>query len=234
MPMTAVNTTFTQSKLLPLYEPCDAIELQVNLTPSTVFAKGQLLELATSANDVQTITAPGSGAYTLTITNPLTGLSGTTISTAFGASDATVQTNINTVLAATGGGTATVSSLAVTFSGALAARPVPLMVYAGTAGGSVAHTTTGASTGCYQTYTTGPAKAILPYACATDSAGRITLGAAATGGYIGAETLPSIGAYFTGIFDTSKIVGMDADAVTDLGRLLSGTYASGVLVVTGP
>lgn len=234
MPMTAVNQTFTQAKLLPLYVAHEAIELPINLIPSTTFVKGQVLEpLSASANDVQTITAPGSGTYTLTFTNPLTGLSATTAAIAYNANDAAVQSALQATVTATGGGTVAVASLAATFSGALANRPVALMTYGGTAGGSVAHTTTGATAGTYQAYASGTAKCILSYSCATDASGYITFGTAATGGYWG-ETHRSVPAYFTGIFDTSKLTGLNTTSAGHLGKLLSGSVSSGVLAVTGP
>lgn len=236
MPQTAVQSTYTATKLLPLYQYGEAMELDVNLAPSLTYPKGQVLgQITSAANDVQTITPPGSSTYTLTFTNPLTGTSGTTTALAFNAVDATVQAALQSVVTSTGGGTVTVSSLAATFSGALANTDVPLMT---ASAGSVAHTTIGRSAGTYGKYNdslsdgTNIAKCILPYDCATDGSGRVTLGGQSGGGIWGETTL-WVPAYFSGYFDTSKLTGLDAAGVVDLGRLIAGSVSSGILCVTG-
>jgi hypothetical protein len=91
-----------------------------------------------------------------------------------------------------------------------------------------------ATPGTFRAYVTGAAdgsqvpKAILKYACATDAAGNITFGGAA-GNAFGLPAEKCAPAYWAGTFRTTDLVGLDAGAVTALGRLISGTLANGVL-----
>jgi hypothetical protein len=254
MPQTTVADRFAIQKLLPLYRPQDAIELPINLAPGSTFTQGTVLGRigTTSANDVQTISDTGTitaGTFTLSGTNPITGATFTTAAIAYNAAASAVATAVSTALGVTGatvtggGGALPGADTTLTFSGTLAGMPIPLLTAnnAGLTGGTlaVAHTTVGHSLDTYAAYVDGnsdgtqTARCILPYACATDSAGNITLGTSATGGFYG-ETMSSIGAYFAGYFDTSQLTGLDANGVTDLGRLISGTVTAGVLAVTGP
>jgi hypothetical protein len=242
MPMNAVVQRYSIQKLLPLYRGEEAIELPINLAPSTVFPQGAVLgRIGTaSANDVQTLTGTATGGSA-----PLTVLGRPTAPVAFNAPAAAVATALAAVVGAgnvvaTGGPLGT-APVVVTFQGALAASPVePIAVGAGLTGGTitVAHTTVGRTLDTYTLYVDGAAdgsqtaRCILPYRCATDGSGNITLGDTPGGGYYG-ETMPSIGAYFAGWFDTTQLVGLDPNAVADLGRLISGTVAAGVLAVTG-
>jgi Bacteriophage lambda head decoration protein D len=72
------------------------------------------------------------------------------------------------------------------------------------------------------------AKAILAYDVTTDASQNVTLG----GGEHG-ETQPSAPVFIKGYFRTTELTGLDAPAVTDLGRITSGSLADGVLCVTG-
>lgn len=73
------------------------------------------------------------------------------------------------------------------------------------------------------------ARAILPYACATDASGDITLGSA-SGGDDRQHTLPTVPVYVGAAeFHTTDLTGLDAAAVADLGRLVQGTVADGIL-----
>lgn len=69
----------------------------------------------------------------------------------------------------------------------------------------------------------GVARAALSRACTVDAQGKVTIddrGAAVREVY----------AYFSGYFDTTDLVGLDAAAVNDLnGRLIYGTVANGVI-----
>lgn len=224
MPMNTAVQTYggPTAKITPMYDSEDARVLPINLPPSVTYPAGQLLIQATaSVNDVQTITAPGSGTYTITFTNPLTGRSGTTTALAFGANDATVLAALQLVVTATGGGTVAVSSLAVTFSGLLAARPIPPMTVSA---GSVAHTTTGTTAGTATAYAgSGAPIGILEYACTTDSAGNITQS------NFPFSSQPSTGMFVSGTFSCADITTLDANAVTKMGGLLlSGTVTSGI------
>lgn len=224
MPMqTAIQTYGPSGKLTPLYNSESARVIPVNLPPGVTYPSGQLLVQTTaSVNDVQTITAPGSGTYILTFVNPLTGLSASTTALAFGANDAAVLAALQIAVTASGGGTVAVASLAVTFSGTLAARPIPLMT---TTAGSVAHTTTGTTAKEYTAYTgSGSPSCILEYPTTTDASGRTTAG---TGAFFG-STQPYVTAFYSGTFNCADLTGLDANAVTKMGGLLvAGTVTVG-------
>ncbi|MCD9188245.1 MAG: head decoration protein [Pyrinomonadaceae bacterium] len=67
------------------------------------------------------------------------------------------------------------------------------------------------------------AKAIAMYDFTTDSSGKVTIANETNVTY---DTAP---VYVAGTFRTNELTGLDAAGVTDLGRLLSGTVADGVL-----
>jgi hypothetical protein len=194
----------------------------ITIAPGLTLAKGSLMipGSATAVNDVQTITAPGSGTYVLSGTNPLTGVTFSTSALAFGANDAAVQTAINTALTASGGGSVTVASLAVTFTGATAGMPVILMT---ASAGSVAHTTTGATSGQHTLYAgSGTPTCILQYDTTTDTSGQVV------GGEWGQRT-PYAQAYFAGEFYGADIPNLDSAAVT----AMKARFLTGSLGVTG-
>jgi hypothetical protein len=249
MAQSTAQQTYSVSPLLPLYSEAEypAPVLPVNLQPSTVFARGTVLGLiASSANDVQTLTVTGTptgGTITVSFTDPITGAA-TTFSLAFNSSTASSQTAIRAAIGnsdvAVTGGTLPGSTNIFTFSGRYAGLPVPPMTVATNAltGGtspaaSFAHTTTGRSAGTYGAYTDGgttdPAVCLLKYACATDSKGRVTFGTAATGGVEGQGALTAP-AYFGGIFSTAELTGLDAAGAVNLGGVfLDGNSTSGTL-----
>jgi hypothetical protein len=254
MPMPSPVTQFSTNKLLPLYAlQRFVLELPINLAPSTTFARGLVLgQITGSAADVQTLTltgVPTGGTITLTGTNPLTGQPFTTAAIAFNANAATTAAAVqaalgNVGITVTGGGGPLPGATTLTFGGTAANVPVPALALGTNAltGGTtptatIAHTTIGRSAGTYAAYASGNgdgtqvAKCILPYACATDASGNITMGATASGGFW-QQTSPSIDAYFKGHFDTTQLVGLDAAGAANLGRLVSGTAAAGVLEVT--
>lgn len=70
------------------------------------------------------------------------------------------------------------------------------------------------------------ARCLLAYDVSVDAGGLITVG----GGEQGEKSL-GCPAFFSGWFATSELLGLDAPAVADLGRLISGSLTSGVLVV---
>jgi Bacteriophage lambda head decoration protein D len=87
-----------------------------------------------------------------------------------------------------------------------------------------------ASPGTYRNYLSGSAdgsqvaKVILEYACTTDAAGLITWG---NGEYY--ERQSGTPAYYSGTFQTADLVGLDAGAVSALGKLISGSVTDGIL-----
>ncbi len=67
------------------------------------------------------------------------------------------------------------------------------------------------------------------YTCQTDAAGQIAYSSTQTTDEWG-QTSDVAGMFVTGTFDVSKLVGLDAKAVTDLGRLRWGTTTAGEIV----
>jgi len=72
------------------------------------------------------------------------------------------------------------------------------------------------------------ARAISQYDVVVDGSGNHTIG----GGDLG---WTEVGApvYLNGLFRTTELVGLDAGAVTSLGRLVSGSVADGILAMNG-
>lgn len=70
------------------------------------------------------------------------------------------------------------------------------------------------------------ARGIAQYAFTTDGSGKVTI---ANEKGVTYDTAPI---YIEGVFRTTELTGLDAAGVTDLGRLLSGTVANGVLKMT--
>jgi len=224
MPMqTPIQYYGPSTKLTPLYDSEDARIVPTNLPPGVNYPAGQILvQSAQSVNAVQTITAPASGTYVLTFTNPLTGLSASTTALAFGAIDATILAALQLAVNASGGGTIAVSALAVTFSGTLAARPIPLMT---TNAGSVANTTAGTTAKTFGAYSgSGSPSLILEYPTTTDASGNTS---PATGAFLG-SVQPYATAYRSGTFECADLTGLDANAVAKMGgNIVSGTVTSG-------
>jgi hypothetical protein len=239
---------FSNDVLMPMYRPQDAMELSINLAPSIVYPKGQiLLPAASAANDVQTLTIGGSptgGTFPLTVTNPLTGVT-SVLTVNFNSTVAQTQALINKAFPSgnvtVSGGTLPGATQVFTSTGALASMPVPLMTAAttgltgGTPTAAVVHTTTGKSPMTFSPYTgSGSPTAILPYTCSTDAAGKISFASQAGGGVYFGETYPSCPAFFTGVFDSSQLVGYDNNALASFGRDLGPTASGRLIVLTGP
>jgi hypothetical protein len=244
---TLPTAIYTNDQLEAAYgDKLPALELPVSLADGT-YLRGTLLgrSTAVAANEVQTITITGTptgGTFTLSFTNPWTGEVETTAAIAYNAAASAVQAALLALnafesgdLVASGGafpGTAVV----ITFGGRYANRPVTAISATGSfTGGSspavaVAETTAGVvPVGTFGRYATsnsdgtGTARAILKYGC------RVVLGRIYRLGDHG-EGLLDAPAFFTGAFDTSKLVGLDSDAVTDLGaRYLYGDATAGIL-----
>ncbi len=75
------------------------------------------------------------------------------------------------------------------------------------------------------------AKALLMYDISVDDAGNITLTDTATEAQDRGETYDSVPVYERGVFNTADLTGLDANAVSDLGRLLWGTTSAGELAL---
>jgi hypothetical protein len=237
----------TAIKLLPLYDPEDAMELPVNLAPNTSFVRGTVLGQTTSAaNAVQTLTVTGTptgGSITITVVHPITGQT-LTFDVPYNASTATTQaairaTAIGANVTVTGAGVLPGNTHIFTFNTDLASMPVPLMTVTTNAltGGTtpaatIANTTTGVTANSFGTYADGgaggldTARCILAYDCVTDGGGNVTLGTVTAGLGERGYTEKYAQAYFKGTFKVTDLTGLTAAAVADLGRLLSGTYNS--------
>jgi hypothetical protein len=98
-----------------------------------------------------------------------------------------------------------------------------------------------ASPGTYGPYATGNVDGtqnpthVLQYDCITDASGNVTIGSSVTAGASEwGQTQKGAPAYASGLFATGDLVGLDAGAVTKLGRLIQGTVTSGRLLIYGP
>src|SRR5437763_1487183 len=96
-----------------------------------------------------------------------------------------------------------------------------------------------ASPGTYGPYATGNVDGtqnpthILQYACITDASGNITFGAGPAGTAEWGQTYKGAPAYRSGEFSCADLVGLDAGAVTKMGRLLQGTVTAGRVLIYG-
>jgi hypothetical protein len=239
---------YTGRKLVPLYDPLRANELPVNLVPNVRFERGRILgHITTPTNDVQTITITGTptgGEAIIAYQEPYGGGTGL-FTLPYNANAATAQALIRAVVGphvTVTGGALPGTPLVVTASGSFVYMAIGLMsVVSHTLSGgtnpaiTIAHTTIGGNTGQFGHYdAAGPdnglrtARRINAYEATTNSAGDITFGPVAVEGYHG-EVFPGATAYVSGYFDTKELVGLDATAVGQLGRLIHGTVADGVL-----
>jgi hypothetical protein len=76
------------------------------------------------------------------------------------------------------------------------------------------------------------ARCILAYDVQTDAGGLVTLSAtAAQAGGEHAQKYRTAEVYTAGYFKTTDLTGLDAAGITDMGRLISGALADGVLRV---
>lgn len=243
----AATRRYTGQGLIPSRWPELSKTAAIRLAPGT-YPEGQALgqySTITNTNDVQTITVTGTptggNIYLLfngSVIGPL----------AYNAAAADLQTLLNACpqigLDANGnpnavasGGAFPGSALIITFSGTQMKwmyQPLITIQANNLTGGvapaaSVAHTTAGgAAGGLYGKYAdanadgTGVGRGILKYACVVDTYGNITVG----GGQWG-ETSFTATMYNRGVFDSSLIVGVDANFVTDVnGRYITGGSAS--------
>jgi Bacteriophage lambda head decoration protein D len=74
---------------------------------------------------------------------------------------------------------------------------------------------------------------VLQYACATDASGNITFGSVAGSSEWGLVS-KAAPIYMNGYFRCEDLVGLDANAVTKMGRLIQGTTTSGEIAIYGP
>jgi hypothetical protein len=242
--------TFGQSQLQPYYDPKNAREIPVNLVAGT-YLPGQVLGQVTDVpvDAVQTITTTGSptgGTFTLAgqpitypesaTTDPLS--STCTVAQMQAAMDALYGVG-NTICSGTA---LPAGSIAITFTGDLAAQPVTALttIDTGLTGGSTPHsvvtqTTVGVgNTGSYGAYATGHGdgtqlpKGVLRYGCTVDSAGNISISNEIPG-----LTQLSAPMFWAGTFRTDDLVGLDSGGLAAWvgAHLVEGTIVSGVVVI---
>ena len=75
------------------------------------------------------------------------------------------------------------------------------------------------------------ATALMKYSAVTDSAGLATYGSSPNSGGEWGFQRYNVPAFFNGVFNTADLIGLDATAVSQLGRLWNGTTTSGRLKV---
>lgn len=236
----SATNTYTGGPLQPSRTPEEAKTTAVKLAVGT-YAKGTVVaqrDTLTAANDVQTMTVTGTptgGSFKLSFNGQVTA------AITYSTTDATLQANVTAALEAlsnvgTGNVTAASSSsgtvVAITFQAALGNIEQAALTFfqnsltgGSSPNASFARTTRGrAAGGLFVAYDDarsdggGVAKGVLPYSVVVDERGGHTVG----GGEWGAGQL-SAPVYFAGTFFTAELVGLDANGVADLGKLLTGT-----------
>ncbi len=241
MATNALNT-YAGEGLQPYLFPEEAKTSPVVLAGGTTYVAGRVLGLVpgtgTAVNEVQTVTITGTptgGTFKLSFAGQ------TTSAIAYNASAATViaaleaLSNIGSGNVAGGGGALPGTAVTITFQGALAGVNVPMMLTADVAltGGTspaiaVTETTAGKPAAGYWTNYddslsdgTQVARRILRDAVETNPDGSIKQenGASITG-------RKEATSYVSGTFLTSELIGLDAAAVTDLGRIIAGIPAT--------
>jgi hypothetical protein len=232
---------YTGGCLQPSRTPEEAKTGAVRLAVGT-YPKGQVIaqrDAVTAANDVQTLTVTGTpteGTFHLSFQGKVTAL------ITYSQTDATLQANILAALEALenigAGNVAVVSSgsgtsVAITFqgkAGSIEQAPLSFEVNGLTGGSSpnasFARTTLGREVGgTWVKYDDarsdggGVARAVLSHGVTVDSHGFHT----ASGGEWGDQKGLSAPCHFAGTFHTAELIGLDANGVADLGKLLTGT-----------
>jgi len=243
MPIAASNV-FSGARLDPLYDFEDALTLPFNYVPNSTILKGTVLGAVTAAvNEVQTLTiAATGGTYTISYTDPISGVVKTTAALAFDALAATIAAALNAagVLGASGVAVTSTGPWTITFSGTLYAGKAQPLLVPNTAlltggGATIVRATAGAAAGVLKAYASGNsdgsqvAKAIAQYDMFIDISGNVYLGVTSAISQWG-EVRRDAPAYVSGTFDTTQLVGIDATALSSgLWRLISGTVAAGVV-----
>lgn len=224
----------TSSKIKPQSDPAMLSPIAIRLPGGVTYSAGQVLEevSAAAANEVQLLTVDGTptgGTFVLGYPS-LNGGFDVTSAIAYNAAASAVQTALEAVL---GTGNVTVTGSAggpwtVTYASEMAARDVPLptLVTNSLTGGSsptvtpsVSTAGSGGLTGCMQAYTTGPARAIL------EATTRTAVNGAIIDEFGNTNQLTAV-AFNNGDWLCSDLVGLDDDAVTDLGKIIFGATRS--------
>jgi hypothetical protein len=234
---------YNASILQPAFDPAYALRIAARLKPSTTYSKGQAVgELTTPANHVVSITGStniSGGTYTLTFRGY------TTADIAASAAASTVQAAFRALLPVgsncnvTGGALNTTNALAFTFVTDLGYQPIesPAITASSLTGSTVTTTavsTVGGGAGTMAPYDdtnsdgSNIAKGVMEMACKTDALGRITFGDVNTGDERGHTELTAP-VFIRGYFRIADLVGLDANGIADLGRVVLGSTTTGVL-----
>lgn len=249
MPPTPVFT-YSGGGLNPLYDTarCDSVALRAGKSYEQGRLLGHVPGTGTAANEVQRITVTGTptgGGFYLRYGTLLSAL------IPYNSTAAAVKTILEAVFGAgnvnTSGGALPGTAVDVTFQGEAAGLPHDLMttINAFTGGtapaAAVTRQTVGKPAGGFfdvyndsATDGTQTAKRILKYPYSVNHLGVMTMGDTPDVD----RFFPQRGAaaYFQGHFRVTDLVGLDANAVADLGRLINGnaiTDPNAVLAVTG-
>lgn len=242
--MKDATAIYAMEGVIPYGQYDGASTINVTLPASKYLPKGtvlgQVVGSGTAVNEVQTVTITGSptgGTFRLQYDGE------TTSAIAYNASAATVQAALEALPSigagnvACGGGSLPGTAVTVTFQNFLGGVKHPMLVAINSLTGgttpaiAVAETTAGNPAAGYfdaydDTLSNGlqVAKAVLQYDCRTDSQGKIFFGQqkSADNGKL-SRTAP---AYISGVFQTKNLVGLDANGVADLGRLIAGNSLS--------
>lgn len=221
----------TNDRCVPFVYPWLATKRAYSFSPNLTIVHGQLLiASATNTNDVQTATVTGTptvGNQAIAFTNPLTGdiQTGTFL---FNSTLAQAQAVVSALPGfagnmTVGGGPWPGTPLTFTGAGAFLARLIPVATVGTStlnagATTAVAHTTPGATANMALAYAgSGSPIGISEFDVATDANGGITFGSANTGMSFG-ETYGQAPVWNGGRFLVADLTGVDANAVTVLGR----------------
>lgn len=238
--LSAPVNSFSGKKLTRLY-PGHHRTQNMNIAPSQVIPQGTTMALAgASANDVQTVSISGTptgGTFTLTVT--IGGVALTTAAIVYSAAASAVQTALVAILgtgnAACTGGALPGSAVVVTFQGALANQPVPVMTSASSLTGgstpaiSVAHTTIGATANQLSAYTSATAAVpATPTLTGTGSGSAFVAGTylvQVTGVNAQGETTPSAEVPIT--LTANQLIHLAAESSLDASLTSLNVYVNG-------
>jgi len=225
-------------KIEPYFSGPTSATMSVMLQPNSTYTAGLILGQVTSAavNAQQTLTqAATGGTMTLSYGGQTTGTLNWNATAAQVQAALSALTNVGSGQVTCTGGPLNSTPVVVNFTGQLAGMPVTaITVNAGNLTGgtlSIAQTTAGVAYGRFKAYASGNSdgsqipKCILAYDCVTDAFGNIFNGA-------NGATMPEFWtqatteAWYKGEFLVSMLTGLDANALSILGRLFSGTSLS--------
>lgn len=242
---TSQTVTYSGQGIVPHYQPNKPLITNVKLPPDVTLAKGtvlgQVVGSGTAVNEVQTLTitgVPTGGTFTISYRGQ------TTTAIAHNATAATVQAAL-VALSTIGAGNVTCTggalpgaAVVITFTGDFAGSVRTLATATGAFTGgtdpaiAIALTTAGKPAGGYfAAYDDDAsnglevARAILQWNCATDSVADVTFGLV-SGSADFNRTGQVAPAYFSGYFLISDLTGLDAAAVVDFGKIISGSISS--------